>query len=45
MKHLPRALLSAALAVGTAASLVLSPLAAILIKEAHDCGIVRLWRD
>ena len=25
--------------------MVLSPLAAILIKEAHDCGIVRLWRD
>ena len=30
MKHFPRTLLSALLAVGTAASLVLSPLAAVI---------------
>ena len=35
MKHLPRALLSAALAVGTAASLVLSPLAAVIGSDLH----------
>lgn len=27
------------------AGMVLSPLAAILLKELHDCGVVRLWRD
>lgn len=27
------------------AGMVLSPLAAILVKELHDCGLVRLWRD
>lgn len=35
MKHLPRTFLSAALAVGTAASLVLSPLAAVIGSDLH----------
>ena len=35
MKHFPRTLLSAALAVGTAASLVLSPLAAVIGSDLH----------
>ena len=35
MKHLPRAFLSAALAAFTAASLVLSPLAAVIGSDLH----------
>ena len=27
------------------AGMILSPLAAILIKQLHDCGLIRLWRD
>lgn len=27
------------------AGMILSPLAAMLLKEAHDCGILRLWKD
>ena len=41
MKHFPRTLLSALLAVGTAASLVLSPLAAVIGSDlyAYDSNI------
>lgn len=27
------------------AGMILSPLCAIFVKEAHDCGVIRLWRD
>ena len=27
------------------AGMVLSPLCAVLLKELHDCGLLRLWRD